>query len=703
MRILVKTFLIDSDAPVDALQDALRSHRQSFTSLKRSLEEADRELTDPMWTHLPEYAALIAELNSLTQHVGGLSSSIGVQKEVIARQRMQQVIAALQSHQTDTDTSSTANDGMLREFLSGVGPVMRALTYTCKRTLVRLERAISTGSRMDASRLHDNLELALDNFNKERSIALRRLYLAFGHRRQWDRIRAIEDLFPVYFFLFSLKRFARQLQRVVSATDRLQQAENRGFWASVRQRLANWRSCKLSVTVQPVWEQFDPKSVRDSLHNLRPNTAFRRFTHVLVRIGTVVRKFQMRYAIKSAIFAMILIAPAFMSNWRDEYQNYRGEWAVISMAVVMTPTVGGSNVVAIYRVIGTLLGSLVAYLAYTMFPGSRIMLPCAAFLFALPCFHLVLNTGYPRVGQFSCMTFTTVLMSQYAVYEDDELQIRDVALTRAFMVTVGVLAGLFATNYVWPYEARVELRQGLSDFFVNLNLLYHKMTALYSKPWSEEQMQQGTTETDPLLPGRQSEALSETGRIERSTKEFLALEMLLQLQLLKLQDLLALTRNEPRLKGPFPREMYACILGHGQSLIDRMLTMRTAVMDATWVRHIRRNFVLPAQEERRQMCGTIELYMYTVAAALLLKLPVPSYLPPITETWRALIRRVRALPEIRATMTKWDEEDEQFIVYFAYVIAMGGIIDDLKKVGECLRELYGVVGGRGQFEACFEA
>jgi hypothetical protein len=376
-----------------------------------------------------------------------------------------------------------------------------------------------------------------------------------------------------------------------------------------------------------------------------------------------------------------------------------------------------------------------------MFPGSRIILPCVAFLFALPCFHLVLNTGYPRVGQFSCMTFTTVLMSQYAVYEDGELEIYDVALTRAYMVTLGVLVGLFATSYVWPYEARVELRQGLSDFFVNLNLLYHKMTEFYSTPIpkgpSYTESTNSAQETDPLLTRALQPALTATEYIERSTKEFLALEMLLQVKLLKIQDLLALTRNEPRLKGTFPRGMYARIISHCQSLIDRMLTMRTAVTDATWIDHIRRDLVRPVQAEWRRMSGNIELYMYTIAAALLMKLPIPAYLPPAGEAWKELIRRVRSLPQVRAGITikvnnvssaqhnqsngasssteknqlrlqdgseevsTWNEEDERFVTYFAYVLATGTIIKDLEEVGKCLCDLYGVVGGRDQQDLYF--
>ena len=62
--------------------------------------------------------------------------------------------------------------------------------------------------------------------------------------------------------------------------------------------------------------------------------------------------------------------------------------------------------------------------------------------------------------------------------------------------------------------------------------------------------------------------LSDTELLAQSNKQFLALELLLQLKLLGLQDLLVLTRNKPRLEDTFPMDAYGRMLGHCQALID---------------------------------------------------------------------------------------------------------------------------------------
>ncbi|RUS30731.1 hypothetical protein BC938DRAFT_479028 [Jimgerdemannia flammicorona] len=49
-----------------------------------------------------------------------------------------------------------------------------------------------------------------------------------------------------------------------------------------------------------------------------------------------------------------------------------------------------------------------------------------------------------------------------------------------FDISLGVVAGVLAINYVWPYEACVELRKGLSGLFLNLAWLYNKIVSLNS-------------------------------------------------------------------------------------------------------------------------------------------------------------------------------------------------------------------------------
>ena len=68
--------------------------------------------------------------------------------------------------------------------------------------------------------------------------------------------------------------------------------------------------------------------------------------------------------------------------------------------VVMVPTVGGANLIALYRTGGTLFGSILACIIYTLFPENGPLMSIFGFFVALGCFYFVLCTKYNRTGQF---------------------------------------------------------------------------------------------------------------------------------------------------------------------------------------------------------------------------------------------------------------------------------------------------------------
>lgn len=85
LKLLTKTFLLDNDLPEfkanGTLQTAIESHRASFTSLQKSLKEAKLEC---LWNQqirgcATEYEQIIKSMERLSQHVGGLRSSCGIQ------------------------------------------------------------------------------------------------------------------------------------------------------------------------------------------------------------------------------------------------------------------------------------------------------------------------------------------------------------------------------------------------------------------------------------------------------------------------------------------------------------------------------------------------------------------------------------------------------------------------------------------------
>ncbi|RUS20335.1 hypothetical protein BC938DRAFT_475579, partial [Jimgerdemannia flammicorona] len=778
LKLLTKTFLLDSDLPEfssnTALQKAIASHRATFTALQKSLHETRLEFIDRgMQSRIDGYDDAVKSLQRLAQHVGGLRSSCGLQFEMMhssdarvaarnddgahtpsppvagtnalgtrplggvrnsirrmarrerketwgccpgyIRRKMQDEIHREQSvRRTNATTSPTSptiprpallvgdlvmspthsadqgsdsdeecdRPGALVEFIDSVGPPMKSLAYTCKRTLVHLQEAVThetvrgagesfyeslsfaswigTGSTAESATdllggeeaargggararspvsfrlLQRNLTAALELFESSHRQAIARLYrrkmrlhrakiAAEGgdirtavHREhvEGEENGPGEEVFLVYFFVFCLQEFAKELGVLVECIRRVcedeeeeeeeeEEAEERLGILSPNDPSSSSSSPKSSAApfrTTPTTAFFpNDRNMANTLQTPRPTTHLRAFFVRLWSFFSWFRRFTVRYAFKAAVAAVLMATPAFLEEWADLFLEYRMEWGLITVScggewklrvgegegggceylmVVMTPTVGGTNLVAVYRIASTILGCYVAAAVYILFPANMYVLPVFTFLFAIPNFYLILNSVHAKMGQFTLLAYNLVMLSGYNYRDDPTFDIGLLAWRRAVAVGLGVAAGVLVTNYVWPYEARVELRKGLSDLFLNLAWLYNKIVGLNSTLGASQQ------ESDP-----NSHALS---LLARPHAEFLDTELALQLALLQLHDLLSQTPNEPRLKGKFPVATYSQMLLSAQNILDKLLSMRIAILDEGWHTDVRREFIDPA-------------------------------------------------------------------------------------------------------------
>ncbi|KAG0372350.1 hypothetical protein BGX24_000366, partial [Mortierella sp. AD032] len=370
---------------------------------------------------------------------------------------------------------------------------------------------------------------------------------------------------------------------------------------------------------------------------------------------------------------------------------------------------------------------------------------------------------YPRIGQVTLLAFNLVLIQTYnrrhgdgTVPPDDDEDddqvggpvtptkvmralgsllgetdpndpnhvsyVWTIALHRAVAVSFGVVVGVAVTSYVWPYEARVELRKGLSDLLLNISWLYNRLVSVYStnldkvsvippqKPYRgprervQEILRRTTFQERFQAPVDEYEELPDDpteSDMDRMNKEFMAIELSLQLQLLRLYSLLEETPNEPRLKGKFPVRTYKNMLGSCQNILDRFLSMRLVITKDEWIESARRDFIVPVNKERREMVGNVLLYFYTIASALRLKTPLPPYLPPANNARLRLIQKIRQLPVVQNKVVMTEDNDERYVFYYAYALVMDDVIRELERLGRWSQDLFGVITPAIEFEAWF--
>ncbi|KAI7873761.1 hypothetical protein K492DRAFT_211962 [Lichtheimia hyalospora FSU 10163] len=599
---------------------------------------------------------------------------------------------------SEVETESTA----LLDFIRTIRQPLKSLAYTCKQTLYHLRHDFTTPSSKKSSpsyqTLATNLEKAIALFEMSQLQAVQKTY----QQRLQKRCKGGsidtpgEDLYLVYFFVFNMIEFAREMITLVECIRRWSEAEERAskiHWWQFKLYSGKRANSKKGVSI----DSFVPndRNSRNTLHTPEPKTAWRRFFLRTWRTLSLLKQQKVRYATKCSIAATLLAAPAFMESTAEWFRTWRMEWALITLMVVMTPTVGGTNLVSIYRILSTVLGCFAGMIIYMLFPNNMYVLPVLTWLFSIPNFWMILHHKHGKFGQFTLLAYNLIVLNKYNDRDTNHVEVWLLAFQRCVAILVGVVFGLVATVYVWPYEARVELRKGLSDFLLRLARLYQKLVSVYSgRPLAESMSNSSMIQNschyyDPSTPQRAV-----------AKRAFMDMELDLQRTLLDLQALLAQTPNEPRLKGAFPVDTYKSMLNSCQNVVDKFCCMRTVVFKDAWFQDVQRDFIMPVSKERREMVGNVLLYFYLLASALRLKTPLPPYFPPARNAWQCLITHLKELPANQSRMAMLDKE-HVYVLYFSYVTMMEDIIRELDKLGECMTKLFGELIPTNEWDSLF--
>ncbi|KAF8608644.1 hypothetical protein BDV93DRAFT_433325 [Ceratobasidium sp. AG-I] len=771
LQMLTNTFLLEDSQLVrrQTLLRAVEAHQKSFTSLKKALAEARVEWCDPRIRQTAEvYDEAVIGLNRLAQHFGGLRSGTKLQFELIQSRRKAKgksrggrgsgVPDSNGKGRIDTSTERKDEDeallkaaeAMFGSLIDDVDSPMKALSNVCVLTLRQISSAFNSvrESNFDSeicnfSELRSEISRTLFTFESTSDHAVMRLFRrgdgedqnAAASNEALDREN--ETVLLVFFFIFTLKEFARDLMAFVDVMGAIYLTERK---VALEDNTLGWirrriMCCIPQKRTRPAWMSSsnnpqaqggkrpglkrrlstaipaDPKNrvpLFPKVTPHAPNTALRlpreqlstwnRTKQWFWGLGQWLRQAEIKYSIKTGLSVAILAAPAFIESTRETFVEYRGEWALISCFVVLSPTVGATNFLSLHRIMGTVIGATFAVTVFTLFKHQPIVLVLCSFFFSIPCFYYIVQyPQYATSGRFVLLTYNLTCLFSYNS-RDDNISVFTVAQHRATAVTIGVIWAFIVSRFWWPIEARRELGRVLSEFCFNIGWFYQCLVSSYSvHPSTLTQIAAGKMDSS-TREEREAEMHS-PAHLAASINEFMAMEHHLQLKLIELQGLLAQTQNEPRLKGPFPVALYRTILTSLQSILDMLHSLRCATTQEAWYTAVREHFIIPVNKERRDMVGNVILYFSTLSAAFQLKSPLPPYLPPAEQARQKLVDAVRQLDIVKNREIKASKH----LLYFAYVLLMSGVIKELEFLGRVLQEAFGVIGESATlFEALFE-
>ncbi|GAA5882539.1 hypothetical protein JCM16303_002033 [Sporobolomyces ruberrimus] len=749
---LTKTFLLDdvSTRP-QTLQKAIDVHQSTFTTLKASLSQAKYEIFDSRMSGTTRvYDSAVSSMTRLAQGLTGMRAGCSLQWDLLKAQeeakRSGKKGGQLEKDKQVLDKFRERAGPSLRQLAHTSKQVLSFLRTSfvgtkpgrSHRKALEHEEDHEAGPLLSESLLHlrSELEQSLVLFKREHSRAVKILYRSLPSETVYDARDLIDsdpfadpeslpeqdsgdNLFRIYHFCFNFEEWAAELLQLVDVFVQLRSTEEEVAKAQIAIRkkwgfltplvrlvwLKNAPSASNNASVRhqfaralrPAHEKrrnfvfpeiVDGALTSHQLSDLENRTILSKLKFAFWKIGYYLRQPNILFAIKTGGGAALLASPAFIPSLRPLWLTWRGEWSLISYIVIMAPSLGATNFLAAGRVLGTALGAGVAVAFYSAFPENPYVLPILGALFSAPNFYVaVTKPQFAPASRFVLLTYNLTVLYAFNLREHD-VPIFSIAFHRSIAVAFGVIYGLIITSYVWPYEARRELRKGLAEFFVNTSHLYERLVRTYSAPPpSLSKMSTRLECPDERTSLLDSQALQELSEAEA---DFVSMEVQLQMTLIRVSGLLAATPHEPRLKGPFPVAQYRQVLTSCQVILDTFTAVAKLTHRKQWFSSVRRDFIIPVNNERREMVGTVVLYLSLLASAVSLKSPLPPFLPPAADARERLVSKLHELEVVQKRLVRGGSDS---LLYLAYVLAMKDIITELDKIGRAFQSLFGIIGG----------
>lgn len=378
----------------------------------------------------------------------------------------------------------------------------------------------------------------------------------------------------------------------------------------------------------------------------------------------ILRSSNFQFGLRTAIGAFFISIFAFVPATRSRFVSYRSEWALIIYCIMMSKSLGGTAMPAKWRFMGTFQGALLAYIIWHVSNANPIALALTGFCLSIPCFYILIyweiNHAY---GRFILLTYN--LTALYTYMELDSLGdgdkrpiVWEIAFHRFVAVSFGIIWALLITAILLPNSARTQLKSGLTILWLRMGVI-----------WSSNPMDSRKYHEGHRLVGM---------RDLKGTREVL----------LECHTLLKLAPNEFRLRGRFPKNIYAQLLTCTSAVLDAFLNLQIMVRMNSVLLPNELYVLQYIEEERDELEHRIFLIFYMISSALALGFPLPSK-PASTEHAknRLLLKLSEFRTESRQNQIKLSNKD--YCRLYSYILVTSVITNELDKILELNSALLG--------------
>lgn len=392
------------------------------------------------------------------------------------------------------------------------------------------------------------------------------------------------------------------------------------------------------------------------------------FSYNLWKFLKVFRRVDVQFGIRVGLGAFVISIFAFIPQTKETFLAWRGEWSVTIFCIMMNKSLGGTTMTVKWRLIGTFLGSFIAYLVWVITEANVFALAITGFLISLWSFYIILywkqNNAF---GRFILLTYNLTALYSFSMFQHDSEDdneggddpiIAEIAFHRFAAVSFGIFCALTMASLFLPNSARSRLKRGLILLWLRLGVV-----------WNSEPL---AFNDDDLLIGLKG---------LEGTNDMLG----------ECETLLKQAPLEFRLKGKFPKDSYSRLIRCTWKIVDAYQNMNLMIKVDPIVNENERYVLKYLESERSEVEHRLFLIFYTIASAMKLGIPLPN--KPASPQ-HAKDRMLYKLSEIRSQIAETPNmaiSNEDFILLYSYILVTSSITEQLDNISYQVKHLLGDV------------
>ncbi|KAG7709269.1 hypothetical protein KL914_001659 [Ogataea haglerorum] len=691
LKLVSRSFLGYDHIDSSETNELVEKVKSSLKNLKKYLEEAKFELYlkgKEKEYHLLE--DLVESCGKLWMTMAGMRMSVEFKYELLdTSNRVHTEATSLHSYyggqfdgntsnESDFDDEAVAIDSkeLFDLFVYHLGPSIKSFSYTVRQILSGVPFNSDNEIEPAVEQYSKSLALAKDLYSENHLKALKKLYdqdlfkteTDFDSKVDQEEVAASCGNFSFLLLEFSseLSEYLRILKELnaVSTYDDTKSFEFLKFWK---------RSFSLSSTAPR------NSTINDMILRIQGTnedySAKMSLNYRVWRVVKILRSVDVQFGLRVGIGSLFIAIFAYIDKTKDFFDDWRGEWALVTFCIIMNKSVGGTTMTIKWRFLGTFLGAFTAYCVWVLLYPNALLMAVVGFLFSIGCFHIIINwEANNAFGRFILLTYNLTVLYSWTMankvidkvpdYDDeggDNPIIFEIAIHRFLGVSFGVIWALIVTMSLFPNSARSRIRRGLSILWLRMGIIWHSGPLAYEVDEHNEYRLIGIR--------------------DRKTIHMIMAE---------LETLLKQAPMEIRLKGPFPIGIYEKLLISTSRIIDAFENLNSIIEINKKLTPNEHSVLQSLAGEMSELENRVFLIFYMLASAMKLGFPLANK-PASTEHSKE--RMLAKLSEIRkrSTSEKQVLSDEDFVLLYTYNLVTNSITNELDVLLGLVADLYGRV------------